>query len=335
MSAVSVLPRGRAFVRKSIAAGVASFSGGNPSDIAERRWGAFHAEQMYKSAVAALTQEGTDPHAMEFFNLVFEKTIPGRLMGIRRIPINVRVLAMVSGVQGYWVGEANPKPISRPTLAGATLRSAKVAAIICATKESLQAGGAIMEAGLQLDLERAVIAAIDEAFIDAANAGVADERPAAVTYDAPAIAATGDPSADLVALVSAFEGDLSSAVIVTDPVTATRYATIRDAAGGFMFLDIGPRGGSLIGIPVITSRSSPQNSNGGQIALIDPTGIAYGGEGITVNAYEHATLAMSDTPESDPEMVSLWQTNTIAFKSEMFSNWEVQRAGGVAVLTGV
>lgn len=44
---------------------------------------------------------------------------------------------------------------------------------------------------------------------------------------------------------------------------------------------------------------------------------------------------MSDTPESDPVLVSLWQLNLVGYKSIMSANWEVQRTGSVAVLTGV
>ncbi|MCY1297332.1 hypothetical protein D9M70_467680 [compost metagenome] len=91
----------------------------------------------------------------------------------------------------------------------------------------------------------------------------------------------------------------------------------------------------MLGIPLLISRASPRDSSSGQLALIDPTGIAYGAEGISFESAEHATLAMSDTPESDPVLVSLWQQNLVGYKSIVASNWEVQRDGSVALLTDV
>jgi hypothetical protein len=43
---------------------------------------------------------------------------------------------------------------------------------------------------------------------------------------------------------------------------------------------------------------------------------------------------MSETPSSEPEMVSLYQTNAVAFKATVGANWQRQRSGGVVVCTG-
>lgn len=322
----------RTFVRTAIAKAI---SGGDPGAYALRRWGGTDGDTVAKAAIAAVTNPETTGGyaAAEFFNLVLEQSIVGKLDSLRRVALNVRMLAMTGGARGYWVSQGNPVPLSRPTINGAVLEPRSVNAIVVTPEEALRNPNTIVETALQDDLVRALAEALDIAFIDSANAGIAEEMPPAVTYGVTPIVATDDCVADLIALVEAFMGALESAYFVTDPVTATRLAAIRDATSHFIFPDLGPRGGVVLGIPVITSRSSPLDSNGGQIALIDGAGIAFGSEGMTLEKSNATTLAMSDSPSAPAEMVSMYQTNSVAFLARMIANWEVQRAGAVSVLT--
>lgn len=213
------------------------------------------------------------------------------------------------------------------------LTAKKVAAIICTTTEAIRAESPAAEAGLQADLETGCVGALDTAFLDASNAGT-DAMPASVTYGAPTIVATGDAAADLKALVAAFAGDMASAYLATDPISATGLAMVRGTNGSFLFPDAGPRGGSILGIPLLVSRFSPRDTSGGQLALIDASGIALALEGIELSQSDQTSLVMADTPTSPASMVSMFQTNTVALKAVIRANWENQRVGGVAVLTG-
>lgn len=333
MTTVSLHPhrKGRTFTRGLIARALGD---GDPESFALHRWGGEGALVVKALQGATTTTDTGNAEAAEFFGLVLEASLLGRLAGLRRVPFNVRMLAMVAGATGYWVAEHAPIPMRKQTLDGASLSPLKVAAIIAATRESLAAGGQAAEDGLQRDLVRAIAAAVDGAFIDAGNTGVAGERPAAVTSGITAVPATGNPSTDLAALVDAFGGDLSAAYLVTDPTTATELALARDAAGAFLFPDCGPRGGSVLGIPLVCSRGSPRASSGGQIALVDPISIAHNADDLGIARATSATLLMSDTPDSTPTRVSLFQTDTVAFKAVMRANWRREQADGVAVLTG-
>lgn len=329
-------PRSRSFVRGLI---VNAVSEANTVEAkrryAESRWGEDAAALVMKTAQGAVTAANLgapDETAAEFFDLVRERSIFGRLAGMRRVPFNTRMMSMVGGSTGYWVAESAPKPVSKPAVTGSTLRSAKVAALVCQTREALQRGGAVAEAAVEQDMQSAVTDAWDLAFIDASNAGVADERPASITYGASTIASTGDALADIAAMIAAFQGDLSAASFVTDPVTAAQLAL---ANGGTAFPDAGPRGGSLIGLPLITSRMSPRDTGGGQIALVDASGIAAADEGIRMAVSSETALQMRDDPVNGATtVVSLWQNNTVAFLAEVDTNWAVQREGSVIVVTG-
>jgi HK97 family phage major capsid protein len=330
---ISLIPRGRTFLRSAIVRAIAGNNNESIRALALGRWGAA-GELVEKTAVAAITGDdiGTPP-AQEFFSLVQEQSLFGRI-NLRRVPFNVRLLAASAGATGYWTGQANPRPISKPALSGSTLLPLTVNTIICATNEALRASGELAEAELQNDIVRACRVTLDEALIDDSNAGVTNEMPASITYGAPSIASSGNPATDIAALIDSFSGDLASAVFVTDPYTATAIALARDAGGGFMFPDLGPRGGSVIGIPVQTSLGSPRDSGGGQIALIDGSGIAFGIESLAISPSDQASLAMADNPSGAAQMVSLFQTNSTAFLATIYANWEVQRSGGVVVCTG-
>ena len=331
---IDLTPRGRSFVRGMILRSTGITERQHLMEAATERWGSHQAETITRAAIAPVMSGdlGDNAAASEFISLVKERSIYGRMAGLRRIPFDRRVVGITTGATGYWVGEAKPKPISRPVVEGTTLDHAKVAAIIVVTSEALKSGGKIAEATLQDDLVRAVAEVWDEAFIDATNAGEAGVRPASITNGAFTVTATADPAADIEAAIAAFGGDFSAAYFVMHPTTATHLAKRRSGTA-FAFPDVGPRGGSILGIPVLTSRAAAV----GQVALVDPTGIVVADDGIELQVADQAALHMVDNPEDESAesvLVSLWQNNLTALRSEVFTNWQVQRPGAVAVITG-
>lgn len=326
-------PRGRAFIRMKCA----QFGGSSQELItafAAARWPA-EAITIAKAAESAL-QSGdfTSPQGIEYTGVVREASVVGGMPGIHNVPFARRMLKRTNGAQGWWVGEAKPIPLLKPVLAGSILVPKKVGAIIVVTKEGLLAEGPAAESGLQSDTTTGCAGAIDQAFLDPSNAG-SDSTPAAVTHGAPTVDATGDAAADLIALIESFAGDLSTSYLITDPTTAAALAMVRGANGSFLFPDAGPRGGSILGIPLLVSRHSPRDSSGGQLALVDASSIALAMDGIELAQSENTTLVMSDTPMSPAQQVSMFQTDCVALRATILCNWELQRAAGVAVLIGV
>lgn len=339
-TSISLLPPGRTFVRGLIARSLVGIDTENIYAFARNRWGEHNANDVTKAAVAAIgtADTGGVDAARVFFGLAREQSIIGRLAGLRRVPFKVRMLSVQTGARGYWVSQAKSIPLSRVALDGSSLDPLKVAAILVTTKEMLQSTDPTAEDTLQDDLVRAVTGVLDEAFLDRANAGIANEMPASISNGATVVPATNDFGADLRAMIQAFQGDLGYATFVTDPATATSIATMTDAGGRYLFPNIGPRGGELLGIPVLTTRSSAQDSAGGTLSLIDPTGIAGALGGMEVDMSEHATLQMSDAPNDAGAPifnVSMFQTNSVAHKAVIYANWNRQRPGSVIVLEGL
>lgn len=325
---VSSTPKGLTFTRALIAkAQTKSISGNlNPEAIAAfatNRWGAYQADEITKSMVLTTGDTGNTA-ATEFFGLVREKSILGRLSGLRQVKFYTQVLALTEGAKGYWVGEGQETPLSLPVLQGNSLKRTRVASIVVQTNEALQAAGKVAESGIQNELLRAVSASIDTAFLVSDNDGIPDIKPASITNNIPITPSTGDIHADVAALIETFAGDLTTAFFISDPVTAVRLAGT--------FEDVGVRGGEMLGIPLLTTRAQPRDSNGGHLILVDPTAIAFGFDGGTVDLSEHATLNVQAGTEDDPELLSLWQNNLTAFKVEVHINWKVEVAGSVSVL---
>lgn len=325
--------RGRDFIRMVKTKAVVG-SGAEAESFANAQFG-MDGPRIYKALVGAISTEdtGTDP-AVAFLNRVMELSVLGQMTGLRRIDFAMRALALTSGTRGNWIGEANPAPILKSTVEGFQLKPLRIQSFIVVTKEALTAPGPVAEAGLQAELQNGCVGPMDSALLDPTNAGITDVAPAALTYGAPSVAGTGDAVADLKALLEAFTGNIKAAYIVTDPDTATALAMVRTANGAFLFPDLSPRGGATLGIPVITTIESPQTSSGGQLALIDPTGIAYNVDSIELDLAKQTSLAMSDAPGAPASMVSLYQTGCVAFRAIVRANWSNHRPGGVAVLTG-
>ena len=117
MNPVSTTPRGRAFVRTLVCRALGHV-GPDARGFALDRWGSAAAEVVTKSTVTALLAQH-DPEAQEFFAPVLERSLLGRLSGLRRVPFNVRMLSMQGGTRGYWTSPGAPRPISKPAMAGA------------------------------------------------------------------------------------------------------------------------------------------------------------------------------------------------------------------------
>ena len=305
--------------------------------FAVKRWGA-HGAMVARAATGAMTTSdtGMDP-AREWFERVFESSILGRLQGLRRVPFRVRMTSMAGGARGYWVGQLKPIPVSKQSLEGDSLEVLKVAALITATLESLRSGGQLAEEAVERDLRRAVVTALDAAFLDAGNTGIANEMPPSATSGGVLIPSIGDPADDVRAAIDAFEGDLSRAVWVTDGKTAAAIGLLENEMGGRRFPEIGARGGELGGIPVLTSFGSPLDSSGGQLALIDPGTVAFAQDGGDVQRSTETMIVMSDDPEGDSPAVrvSMFQSETVALKSVAYANWNAQQPDGVVTITGI
>lgn len=287
------------------------------------------------------------PVGADLVELVAAASIIGRMPALRRVPMNVRSIGQTAGTTAAWRGEGTPITVSRAALDSiGTLTPLSVAAVVVTTIELARFSDPAVDQVLRRDLQRALAAALDAAFIDAANAGDPGVKPASVTNAATPIPSTGSSIAqiatDLHSAITALldaGGDLGAAAWVMNPRTAAFLAGLRGAAGGPVHPEITPLGGRLIGLPVITSAAVPLAATTGEptvIALVDSSGIAFAQDGAHLEVAQHASLQLDDAPSSDPaEQISLWQQNLAAWRGVLYCNWTVARAGAAQYISGV
>lgn len=343
---IDLSPRGSTFVRAVIARALPDVAA---TEYAAGRWGATsHAANLVtKAAVPAGASTGGWAGALaegraaarEFVELVRAQTIVGRLANLRRVPPDIPVALVANGSTAYWVGEAKPRPMSAMAFERTRLKPLTVAALIAFSKDLLRFASPEAEAVIRNDLVTAAAELTDISFIDPAAAGVADVVPASITYGAPAIASSGTDAdavrADLLALFSAYQGDLRTAALVLSPKTSIRLSMLQSPLGD---VDLTVHGGSLFGIPVVASSSVPDDL----IVLLDAAGILLVDEGVEIDTAEHASIEMSDAPTNaaapapiSSTMVSLFQTGSVALRLTRHVNWQRARAGSVVVLNGI
>src|SRR3546814_19779051 len=127
---------------------------------------------------------------------------------------------------------------------------------------------------------------MDTDFIDPAFAGSANVSPASITNGVTPITSSGTDAdavrADLLALwdaSDAADNAFDSPVYIMRSNTARTVAAMRNALGQREFPDVTAVGGSIDGVPVITSNYVPVDSDGGMVGLVNASDIYFSDDG--------------------------------------------------------
>lgn len=276
----------------------------------------------------------------------------GGVPNLRRVPFRTRLLSQTSGGAGYWVGEGKAKPLTSFAGAEQSLSPLKVANIAVATMELLRDSSPSADAWIRDQLVAALRERLDIDFIDPAKTASANLSPASILNGANAIASSGTDAdavrADMQALFRYFIGfsnPPTQGVWIMDAINALSLGLMQNPLGQSEFPGLGMNGGTLFGLPVIVSEYVPRDTAGGIVALVNASDIYLADEGgFEVAASDQASLEMDTAPTNasapsgavtETTLVSMWQTNSVAFRAERTINWARRRAGSVAYLTGV
>lgn len=269
----------------------------------------------------------------------------GSIPGLNSIPFNVRIAGQTSGGNASWVGEGAPKPLTSFDFNATELRWAKVAAISVLTNELIRFSSPSAERLVRDALAAAVNERLDIDFIDPAKAAVANVSPASITNGATAVASSGSDAEairnDVQRLWAPFitaRNPPRSAVYLMDSTTALAVSLMQNPLGQSEFPGLTMNGGTFMGVPAIVSDNVPP----GIVVLVNARDIWLADDGqVTVDASQEASLQMLDNPTNNSatgtatSLVSMFQTNSTAFRAERYINWQRRRASGVAYLTGV
>lgn len=285
---------------------------------------------------------------------------PGTILGkfgtngipnLRRVPPNVRIMTQTAGGSAYWVGQGTPKPLTKGTYGTITLDFHKLATIAVLTEEEVKFVPSA-EAKVRDDLRDAIAAEMDQAFVDPANAGTANVKPASVTNGVAATAVSGTDAdavrVDFKNLMSAFISanvDVSSPVLIMGKQIALNLSLMLNALGQREFPDISLDGGKLFGVPIITSEylTSLGSPSTGMVILVNASDIYLADDGaVSVSASGEASLEMLDSSlqqdgsaGTGASLVSLWQNNLLGLRAERFVTWKKRRSTAAQYLSPV
>jgi HK97 family phage major capsid protein/HK97 family phage prohead protease len=277
----------------------------------------------------------------------------GNIPSLRSVPFYSRLVSQTSGGTAYWTAEGAAKPLTSFAFSDTTLLPLKCAAITTATMELLRDSNPSAETLLRDQLREALASKLDLSFIDPDQGAVSGSQPAAITNGATTVVSGGgvDDDAVLADIASVYETWLNgnnrptNGVWVMSAIVALRLSMMRNPLGQYTFNEITPNGGVLWGLPVITSEhvgytiDSP--SEGRTVHLINAGDIWVADEGVEVRMSTEASLEMDDAPSSnsttptESAMVSMFQTNSVAFLVERRINWARRRSDSVVNLTSV
>lgn len=299
-------------------------------------------------AVDLISPEGAAVAA--FLEYLRPETIVGKF-GVNGVPALTKLdfyapyVTQTGGGAAYWVGEGKPKPLTSFDFDRSTLTPLKIANIAVLTEENIRYSSPNSDGIVRSQLAAAIIAGIDVAFIDPANAGTSNVKPASITNGATAIAAEGTGDADdvrldirsLIQLFIAANNLGSAGVLVMSVSNAVGLATMTNALGQPEFPNVTRNGGTILGYPVVVSQHI-----GNVVAMVAADQIFLGDEGgVQVDMSREASLEMKSVATQDgiagtgASLVSMFQNNLVALRAERTINWKRARTPAVAYLTGV
>jgi hypothetical protein len=247
-----------------------------------------------------------------------------------RAPIRTRLTAVENGVVAYVVSEGRAKPVSRIGLDAAGLERAKATSLIVLTREAVYASSPALLDFLTSELQGAVSAAVDAAFI----ARIIDDGSPSLT---PTFSASGagidDIRFDLRRLLDAVNvtGSGHLAWLMSADV-ANRLAVLVEHFPG-----MAPNGGTLLEQPAFVSEAIDP----GSLHCLNAASIAADSEAIIVRSSDVASVVMDTAPAQDSstpaatQNVSMFQTNSTAVLAEAFFGAQRVRPNALATLTDI
>jgi hypothetical protein len=297
---------------------------------------------------AALVGEDGKAYA-DFVEFLRPQTILGvfgtnGVPALRRVPFRVALISQTAGGAGYWVGEGKAKPLTSFDFGRTVLEPLKVANIAALTDEVVRDSSPSAELVVRDALAGALIERMDTDFIDPAKVAVAGESPASVTNGAPNVASSGSDAdavrADVAAVFALFLGAHNpprQGVWIMSSANALGLSMLMTPLGVREFPQMSMlAGGSFMGLPAIVTDYA-----GDTVALVNASDIYLADDGgIAIDLSREASLVMDSAPAMDStvptaaQVVSMFQTNTVAFRAERVINWARRRPVSVAYITG-
>lgn len=345
--------KGIRFARYAKCIAIATKTNQQITSVAEALYGKSDPDfiDITKAAVSAMTTGNTDALVgniggfADFVEFLTPMTILGRfgtgnIPALSKIPFRTPIIGEVGEAEAQWVGEGKGKPLTRMTYGRTTLDPLKVATIAVQTMELIRDSSPSSDVLIRNALAKALAKRLDLTFLDPTVAAVAGVRPGSILNGIAPVTASTATGADAVredaqAIMGTFiaaNNPLTSGVWQMSGMTALKLMGMLNPLGAREFPGVTLQGGTFFELPVIVS-----NYVGDYLALVNAEDIHYGDEGgIDIAMSTEASLEMDSAPtltSGDPtpaELVSMFQTNSVAFRAERTISWTRRRPTAAA-----
>lgn len=319
-----------------------------------------HEALRIKAAVAAGTTSDSTwaaplVHAQNYMGDFISFLRPRTLIGqaqFRPVPFNVRIGGQTSGGTAGWVGQGKAKPVTKFDFNATSVPFTKVAAIAVLTQELVRFSDPSAEILVRDSLADCVIARVDSDLFDPDVAAVANINPASLLNGVSPTAVSAidysDPATVRCAIAALWANWDSSNLgarpaYYTTPAVARQLSMATEALGNSAFPGVTMNGGTLGGVPLRVSQYLANNggSGGAPFILVDESEIYLADDGsVTLDMSDVASIQMDDAPSHNSDtptaaqLVSMWQTNSIAFRAERSLWWGPRRSGAIQWIDG-
>lgn len=287
----------------------------------------------------------------EFIELLRPATVIGKLGGMRRVPFNIRVSGQDSGATAYWAGQGVAIPVSKLNSIEVTLGIAKATGLVVLTEELVRSSEPSAEMKVRDDLIATITEFTDRRFLDPNYAEVANVSPASITNGVTALTPTGTALANLRADIQTLfkqfinnNDNPMSATWIMDTGMALTISMMQNALGQNEFPGLTINGGTFAGLPVVVSNSANilgSPDSGRMIILAKTSDIFFADDGgVAIDASREASIEMTDAPTGNAaagtagttNLVSMYQSNSVAVRAVRFINWKKARSTAVSFI---
>ena len=314
-----------------------------PAEVAKRSWGDEAAQVQYLLRAASSPAQITAPTwAGELAHVItiFLPSLAPLSAGVQLLARGLQLsfdgaaaikLPLISQGQASFVGELKPIPVVQfTTSAGAELTPFKLATITTLTREIMDGSNA--EAIVRQTLSESVANGLDAALFSAA-AGTTDHPPGLLNSVTALTPSAATIKADA----------------MVDDLAAIIHAVVRTAGAGDIVLIAAPEQAASIKIrylksPLDYTLLASAALPAGSMVAVAANALASAFAGVpTIEASREAEIVMNDQPGevvtvgglTGAPIASLFQSDRVALKISMSTNWVLRAPGAVAYVTGV
>lgn len=278
----------------------------------------------------------------EFVAWMRPRTLLGRIPGVKNVPFNVDIPRQTAASTAAWTGDGKPTPVSALAFDKITIGRTALSGSAYISKRNLRFANVQVDRMIRDDLGASIIELTDTDFVDPANSGTTNVKPASITDGLTPISPSGadvaDLKQDLQTLIKPLVNaklPVSEIVLITNDQLALAISLMVNALEEPAFPEMGPTGGMLHKMPVITSMAVKP---GDIIALHAPSLYVADEDEVAVDMSDQASIQADSAPSQDgaagtgSTVLSLWQNRMVGFLAERYVNWVVSRANSVAFI---